>query len=288
MRLSICLLLAIILSILFIECGAQDSSFTAKSINIGTHQLHFYSKGSGLPTIVLDAGMAESYKDWLPLLEKISQRSQIFCYDRARYGQSEVRPFPRSSDKAADELQKLLDKTKNKGPYILISHSLGAINLQIFAHKNIENITGMLLLDPPPLDWISGKGFPKLTSMAEKQTKEFENIAESMRNSDNNEQKKQADFFMTLASEHGEMFLSSSEQVEAIKTFNDLPLIVIAAGKPNPAFGDDAVSFQKFWNDQCKQLAEKSSKGKYLLSSESGHHIHRDDPDIVLMAINEL
>jgi hypothetical protein len=109
-----------------------------------------------------------------------------------------------------------------------------------------------------------------------------------MRNSDNNEQKKQANFFLTLASEHGEMFLSSSKQVAAIKSFKDLPLIVIASGKPNPAFGDDAVIFQEFWNDQCNQLAKKSSEGKYLLSAESSHHIHRDNPEIVLTAINEL
>ena len=285
---SKCQLLGICLSLLFIDCGAQNTSVIENSINIGTHRLHFYSKGSGSPTIVLDVGMGESYKDWLPLLDRISQKKLIFCYDRAGYGQSEMGPFPRNCDTAADELQKLLDKANIKGSYILVGHSLGAINLQIFAHKNIENITGMLLLDPPPLDWISGKGFPELTRMAEKQTKVFEETAESMKNSDNSEQQKQANFFLTLASEHGEMFLSSSKQLASITSFKDIPLIVIASGEPNPAFGDDAVLFQKFWNDQCKQLAERSSKGKYLLSAESSHHIHRDDQDIVLMAINEL
>jgi pimeloyl-ACP methyl ester carboxylesterase len=288
MRLSKRHLLGICLSLLFIDCAAQDTSVTENSINIGTHRLHFYSKGSGSPTIVLDAGMGNSYRDWLPLFEKVSQKIQIFCYDRAGYGQSEMGPLPRTCDKAADELQKLLDNANIKGPYLLVGHSLGALNLQIFAHKNMKNIEGMLLLDPPPLDWISGKGFPELTRMAEKQTRVFEETAKSMRNSDNNEQKKQTNFFLTLASEHGEMFLSSSRQVAAITSFKDIPVIVIASGKPNPAFGDDAVPFQKFWNEQCKQLAAKSSNSKYLLAAESGHHIHIDNSEIVLKAINEL
>ena len=84
------------------------------------------------------------------------------------------------------------------------------------------------------------------------------------------------------------MFSSSVHQWASIKSFKDIPLRVIASGKPNPVFGADSTVFQKFWNEQCEKLATKSSHGKYILALESSHHIHRDNPAIVLNAINEL
>ena len=175
-----------------------------------------------------------------------------------------------------------------KGPYILLGHSLGAANLQVFASKNSKDIAGVILLDPPPLDWILGKGFPQLSKMAQQETKNFDSLAESMKKSKDEKQGKRADFFRTLASEHKEMFSSSAQQLASIKSFKGIPLTVITSGKPNPAFGADSTAFQKFWNQQCKILASKSSKGKYILATESSHHIHKDNPAIVLNAINEL
>ncbi len=257
-------------------------------VDLGTHRLHFYAAGSGPVCIVLDVGIGESYLDWLPLLDEISPEIRIFCYDRAGYGESEMGPLPRSAVRAAAELETLLDRADVQGPYLLVGHSLGALNLQIFAHRNREKTKGMLLLDPPPLDWIGGKEFPELKKMAEEQTKTFEKAAESVSSTEAEEQKKREQFFHTLASEHREMFSSNPESLRAISSFGDLPLIVIASGIPNPAFGRDAAGFQRFWNDQCKSLAGKSSRGKYWLASESRHHIHRDDPEMVLEAIRDL
>lgn len=266
----------------------QDDSGVGKTVDLGTHRLHYYSAGQGEICVVLDVGIGESYKDWLPLLENISSRIRMVCYDRAGYGESERGPFPRNADRAADELERLLKKANIRGPYLLVGHSLGAMNLQVFAHKNREGIKGMLLLDPPPLDWLTGKEFPGLKEMAEEQTRIFEKTAESILSEGTEGRKKQADFFLTLASEHREMFSSSPASLRAISSFEDIPMIVIASGKSNPAFGEEAARFQLFWNGQCKKLAGKSSRGKYWLASRSTHHIHRDDPQLVLKAIYEL
>jgi pimeloyl-ACP methyl ester carboxylesterase len=288
MRLTRHHLFGICLSLLFINLSAQDKSIREDNINIGSHQLHYYCIGNGSPTIVLDVGIGETYRDWLSFFEKSAIKTQIFYYDRAGYGQSEMGTLPRDSKTEADELKTLLEKANIIGPYILIGHSLGALNLQIFASINKTDIAGMVLLDPPPLDWILGKGFPKLTELAEQTTKNFEQFSENMRNSENEGDRQKADFFKTLASEHREMFSNSGKQAAAISSFGDIPLIVIASGKPNPQMGEDAEKFQNFWNDQCKEISLKSKNGKYVLAAESSHYIYRDDPDIVLKALNEL
>ena len=84
------------------------------------------------------------------------------------------------------------------------------------------------------------------------------------------------------------MFLASAKEALAIASFGDVPLIVIASGKANPQMGDDAVPYQKYWNEQCKKLSLKSIKGEYLLAAKSSHHIHIDNPEIVMDAINKL
>ena len=281
-------LITILFFIPFISLTAQDKTARENSIKISTHKLHYYIFGSGSPAIVLDVGLADTYKNWITLLEAQSDKNQIFCYDRAGYGQSEMGDLPRNCINEADELKTLLDKAYIPGPYIIVGHSLGALNLQVFASRYSNEVAGMLLLDPPPLDWIRGNGFPELAKLAEQTTDEFEKTAESMQNSTNAEEQKRVQFFKTIASEHREMFSSSAEQAASIKSFGNIPLIVIASGKSNPVFGEDAVRFQKFWNDQCRKLSLKSSGGKYILAAESSHKIHLDDPEVILKALNEL
>lgn len=95
--------------------------------------MHYYCIGNGSPAIVLDVGFGETYRAWLPFLKKITNKVQIFCYDRAGYGQSEIGIFPRNSKTEASESKVLLEKANIKGPYLLLGHSLGALNLEVFA-----------------------------------------------------------------------------------------------------------------------------------------------------------
>jgi hypothetical protein len=62
-----------------------------------------------------------------------------------------------------------------------------------------------------------------------------------------------ADLAMCLMiAEHREMFGETARPVEAISTFGDLPLVVLAAGKPNPAFGEVAEEYQRYWIGQSR------------------------------------
>ena len=274
--------------ILAINLSAQDKPVRENNIIINSHSMHYYCTGTGSSTIVLDVGIGETYRDWLPFLSMINDKVQIFCYDRAGYGESEMGALPRDSKTEVDELKTLLEKANIKGPYILLGHSLGALNLQIFASRYKNEVAGILLLDPPPLDWILGKEFPEMTKLAEQTTDNFKNLFDKMKASDNAGDRQQTNFFLTLSSEHEEMFSNSGKQVAAIKSFGDIPLVVIASGKANPQMGDDALTYQKFWNEQCKKLSLKSTKGEYLFAAKSSHHIHIDNPEIVINAINKL
>ena len=89
----------------------------------------------------------------------------------------------------------------------------------------------------------------------------------------------------TIASEHREMLGRSARQVAEIESFGEIPLIVIASGRPNPAFGDVADEFQRYWIDRSRALAARSDRGRFVPAEQSSHMLHLDAPDLVASSI---
>jgi pimeloyl-ACP methyl ester carboxylesterase len=54
-------------------------------------------------------------------------------------------------------LKQLLENAEVKGPYVLVGHSLGGLNMQVFADRYPDLVSGLILLDPPPLPFITGQ-----------------------------------------------------------------------------------------------------------------------------------
>jgi pimeloyl-ACP methyl ester carboxylesterase len=182
----------------------------------------------------------------------------------------------------------LLENAGIEGPYVLVGHSLGGLNVQVFADLYPDLVAGAVLLDPAPLGFITGERFPELYRMAQQETAGLLAVTKNAREATDPEEKAKASFYQTLASEHAMMMADSADQVTAIESFGDTPLVVLASGKPNPAFGDSADSFQQFWNQQSQSLAAKSAKGAYVLAEESGHNLYADVPDLVLDAVRQV
>lgn len=267
----------------------QDFLFEGR-IDIGTHYLFLSARGQGTPTFVLDVGVGGTYQDWLPILESLAQKTRVVAYDRAGYGRSDIGPFPRNSSRAADELKKLLDTAKIPGPYILVGHSLGGLNVQIFALKYPEDTAGLVLLDPPPLDWVLGDAFPGLKDMFLREVRNLKMAANESENSEDQREQERAGYLHTLASEHEFLINEFSPIIKSCrnKSWGNLPVYVIASSIPNHQFGEDAARFQKFWNDQCRTLSSKSSRGQYFFAPQSSHNIPQDDPELVLDVLEKI
>lgn len=254
-------------------------------VSVGTHRLEMHAEGNGSPVIVLETGLGETLERLRPLQERLAATTRVVAYNRAGYGRSEPGPMPRDAGREADELAALLAAAEVSGPYVLVGHSLGALVLQDFAARHREAVAGMILLDPPPRGFIEGKQFPELATLAEKMTAEWQAKAEAGAASADAGERERAIFFRTIASEHREMFGASARQAAAIHDFGDLPLVVIASGRPNPFFGDAAESFQRFWVEQSRELSERSTRGKLLVAEGASHILYLDAPDLVVESI---
>lgn len=269
-------------------CTLSPEAPLDELVNVGTHRLHIHCIGAGEPTIVIDTGIGETYESWESVIDPLGRETRVCSYDRAGYGQSEPGPMPRDSQRSADELHMLLVNSGEDGPFVLVGHSLGALNMQVYAHSYPEGVKGLVLLDPSPLAWIMGKGFPELRELFRQEAAAMRTAADAARTSSDPEEITNVDFLEILASEFEQFFGNTGHQVAAIRSFGELPLTVIGATEPEPSFGESAQAFRQFWNEESQILAGKSASGQFILAEGSSHHIHLDAPQVVIDAILEM
>lgn len=266
---------------LVVSCTDDGSRSAGRMVDVGTHALHAVVVGTGSPAVVLDGGIGARCEEYRALQDRLAATTTVVSYDRAGYGSSEVGPLPRDSRSEVEELRALLGELKIPGPYILVGHSLGGLNAQVYAGSHPQEVAAMVLLDPPPLQFILGEEHTELVPLAVEMTDEWQSIADRGLHSENSEERANAELFQMLASEHREMFEGSARQVSRVSSFGDMPLVVVASGVPNPAFGDSAESFQSFWAAQSQALAAKSSRGEFVLAETSTHRLHDDAEALV-------
>jgi pimeloyl-ACP methyl ester carboxylesterase len=254
-------------------------------VDLGTHRLQIHVEGEGAPTVVLDAGITDTLDKLRPLQALLAARTRVLAYNRAGYGESEPGPLPRDAGREADELQALLAAAGLPGPYLLVGHSLGALNVQVFAARYPDAVAGLVLLDPPPLGFIQGNDYKDFAQMAAGMTAEWQAIADAAAGATDPGERARGAFFRMIASEHREMFGETARLAGALPPLGDTPLVVMAAGKTNPAFGEQAEAFQRYWIEQSRALAARSAQGRFVLAGDSSHYLYLDAPQLVAETI---
>jgi len=268
-------------------CGQKGEDDMDQLVDLGTHSLHIRCVGHGVPAIVIDTGHGDVAAKWYAIQDQLVADSRVCTYDRAGYGRSEPGPMPRHSRREADELKLLLGKAGVEAPYLLVGHSLGGLNAQVFAGETPDLVAGLVLVDPPPIDFATGRAFPDLYQLLTGQASELVAMAEQAAQSTDPQVKAQAGYAAAIASEL-QTFATSADQAAAVESFGDTPLVVVAAGRPNPAFGEQADAFQQFWIEQNRALASKAAGGEFALVAESGHLLYEDAPGRVVEAIRHV
>jgi pimeloyl-ACP methyl ester carboxylesterase len=253
-----------------------------RMVSVGGHRLFVRTFGNGTPVVVIEPGIGDAGGIWAPVVNAVTPHSRVMLYDRAGYGRSDVGPAPRGADRVVRELTSLLVNTPVEPPYVIVGHSLGAINALLYASEHPNLVAGLVLLDPPPLGFIKGERFPDLLAMADQMTAGFRLDAQKARESGD---ERQAAYFETVASEHEQMFQTGWSWVESVTSLRDMPFVVIASGVPNPEFGQSAGPFQEFWREESEALSRLSSRGRFVFVENSTHDLPGDATDEVVEAI---
>jgi pimeloyl-ACP methyl ester carboxylesterase len=120
---------------------------TGQMVDIGGYKLHLHTTGSGGPAVILDSGLGCISSDWGLVQSQLEKWTQVVSYDRAGTGWSEPSPHPRTSQHIVYELHTLLENAHIPKPYILVGHSFGGNNVQLYATCYPDEVLGLVLVD---------------------------------------------------------------------------------------------------------------------------------------------
>ncbi|HEX4825144.1 MAG TPA: alpha/beta hydrolase [Candidatus Polarisedimenticolaceae bacterium] len=242
---------------------ATPSAAGSRRVDVGGFKLNLHCVGNGSPVVVLDAGAGDSSDTWDWVVPDVRRFTRVCTYDRAGLGKSDAGPFPRTSDRIADELERLLVGAQVSGPYVLVGHSFGGLNMRLFASRHPESVAGLVLVDATPED------FPAKEA--------------ALRTQGENEKLRTARSLgtPTFRSELDAMPASASLVRAARPTESQVVVLSAAHAEDSPAFRDTWAALQR-------QMVAAFPHARQVLADRSGHYIQYDQPELVVDAIRDL
>lgn len=265
-----------------------------KMVDVGGYRLHINCTGTGAPTVVIDAGLGDWSTMWAWVQPGVAKTTQVCTYDRAGNGWSDAGPLPRNAVQYAKELHTLLQEANIPGPYVLVGHSLGGLPVRVFTNMYPSEVAGVVLIDS-----MSPRQFPQsstnTTPQIDSQSHPFTifpalariglvrllvrplglipHLPPQVEKAYLSRMVRPSNLQAYLGDESQGM-PESGRQAEAVKTFGDLPLIVLTA-KQNHIPG---------WQEWQTELLQLSSNSQQLFA-ESDHNIEIEQPDAAVAAI---
>jgi len=118
-------------------------------VDVGGHQLHLYCQGSGAPTVVLEAPATAMSSAWAWVQTDVAKIARVCSYDRAGLGWSEAGDAPFTPEAVPTELNTLLRRAGEHGPYVLAGAELGAAYTLLYASRYQADTAALILVDPP-------------------------------------------------------------------------------------------------------------------------------------------
>lgn len=267
-------------------------------VDVGGYRLHINCVGNGTPTVILDSGLSDSSLSWYKVQPQVARLATVCSYDRAGLGWSDSSPRARNSDVFAEELHSLLIKAKVFPPFILVGHSMGGLDVRVYAGRYRSEVAGMVLVDsthpdlavhlpvlkyglaswqrqlkhqeylmpfaiPRILGWC-GSGPPEIR--AEMRTVEctLSRLRETLGECDS-------------------IWNESATAARRVMTLGDLPLVVLSE---DPA--KNVPEYLSAFEESQQELAQLSSNSTRIVAYGSGHQIQKERPDLVITAIQSI
>ncbi len=284
-----------------------------KLIDIGGYKLHLDCQGEGEITVVMDYGLGGLSSLWSLVQPEVAKFTQVCTYDRAGYGWSDRSPYPRTGQQLVRELHLLLTKTEIKPPYILVGHSLGGLNMRLFASQYPDEVRAIVLVDAVPAN-IYSRLNPQFQKYMAKTNQMFFWLSILSRfgllrlGTQLLGNKVAPDFVRKLPAEIQPIVLAqfcpktfntaiaenrlmedSAKQVSQTKLPEDLPLIVLSHGINmfSKLSVSEAEKAESVWQKLQAETADLTSKGTLKQVRASGHDLHIDAPQLVIDGIHQ-
>ncbi len=120
-----------------------------RMIDVGGHQLHLYCVGQGAPTVVLEAPATTMSTAWAWVQTDLAKTTRVCSYDRAGLGWSESGDAPFAPEEVPAELNAVLLKAEERGPFVVAGAEFGAALATLYAARYPDDVAALVLVNPP-------------------------------------------------------------------------------------------------------------------------------------------
>ncbi|MDI1428805.1 alpha/beta fold hydrolase [Polyangium sorediatum] len=235
--------------------------------------LHIHCIGEGVPTVVLDSGLGLDGSAWADVQPEVGRFTRVCAYDRAGRGYSSAAPKPHSNRQMAHELGVLLDRAGQRGPYVLVGHSMGGMNVRLFASEHADRVAGMVLVDAvgdeqPSRYWalMPDAAMAEMRDMLDKLPEGLD--------------------FDTFVAGFADMRAAS-------RSMGDVPLVVLTHGREDPpppqvSSAEQTMKIRVAWQEMQTDLAKLSTNAVHVTAPKSGHNMQWEAPRLVVGAIHQV
>jgi pimeloyl-ACP methyl ester carboxylesterase len=304
------LLAGVVFQFVMTRIDARRYPAPGEMVDVGGYDLHLYCTGEagGAPSVVMDSGLGGTVLDWQLVQPEVAKFARVCTYDRAGMGWSDPGDQPRTSQQIVKELHALLGNAGVvEGPYVLVGHSFGGTNMQVYASHYPDEVAGMVLVDsaledekavtltqslqPSPvllkiyatigltrLPYTLGGEPPGLTSPE----LEDEQAAISSHRK----------HVFAVADETSSLQESFNENRADPMSLGNKPLMVLSAGfvqLTGTGLSQEQVNLiDELHSDSQAALTRRSENAKQIIAEDSGHYIQVERPALVIDAVRHV
>ena len=139
----------------------------------GGRKMYMECRGKGRPTVVFVSGAGDRTETWSKtqdpskqaVLPAIAETNRVCAYDRPgtflvtgdaiedfKPSRSTPVPQPTTLQDGAKDLHALLKASGERGPYVLVGHSMGGAISRLYASEYPQDVSGLVLIDYTPYD----------------------------------------------------------------------------------------------------------------------------------------
>ena len=274
----------------------------------GGREIYMECQGKGSPTVVFVSGAADRTETWSKTLElseqavlpAIAETNRVCTYDRpgtilaTGEGEEDFEPSrstsvdqPTTLRDGATDLHALLRASGERGPYVVVGHSMGGAIAKLYASKYPQDVSGLVLIDYTP--------YAARNSLTDEQWELWKNpLLGGM------PPKEALDLYPDFEwFDHQRNF----DQDSVAAPLKPMPLILFISDKPFdltpyvedgslPMTAEQAEQFRKLlkqaWLDAMADLVSQVPGARLITDPHSGHYIHQEQPQLVINEVREV
>lgn len=278
--------------------GTATSGDFAGLVDIGGRRLYLACKGSGTPTVILEAGAGNNGDIWSMVEPEAAAKISVFdgvaaftrvCADHrpgtiagSQRSRSDRAPMPRSAADIVADLRALLAAASVHPPYVLVGHSFGGLVVRLFVSTvPPDEVVGLVLVDAAQEEF-----WTKLKALMTPEQWEGMITGTPPELADYHDFEK-----LDVDASAVEM-----RRAAAATPLRPLPLIVLSRGLPMELSPDMSAKLpanfsaeqERIWRNCQDELTALVPGAQHVVATKSGHYIQTMEPDLVIAAVRQV